>query len=62
MDFMYIRKDAKHHTDSEHRKQVNNVIKTIFCELYVEEMAVTQYLFLTEYTLFDNNNGSFDGY
>ena len=28
----HIRKDAKDHSDSDHRKQVNNVIKTLFYE------------------------------
>ena len=56
----HIRKDAKYHSDSDHRKQVNNVIKTSFSGEYEEEIAVTQDIFWTEYTDFDNNIGSFD--
>ena len=49
-----IRKDAKDHSDSNNRKQVNNVIKTSFSGAYEEEMAVNIDLFLTDYTDFDN--------
>ena len=42
-------------------KQVNNAIRKLFHGLSVEKMYVTQDLFWTEYTLFDNKNGSFDG-
>ena len=41
-------------------KRVNNVIKTFFSGASEEEMAVTQDLFWTEYTEFDNMIGSFD--
>ena len=56
----HICKDAKNHSDSDHRKQVNNVIKTIFSGASEEEMAVTQDIFWTGYTDFDNKIGSFD--
>ena len=56
----HIRKDAKDHSDSDHRKQVKNVIKTLFSGSYEEEMAVTLDLFWTEYTAFYNMIGSFD--
>ena len=56
----HICKDAKDHSDSDHRKQVNNVIKTLFSGASEEEMAVTQDIFWTEYTDFDNKIGSFD--
>ena len=46
----HILKDAKDHSDSDHKKQVNNVIKTLFYGAYEEEIAVTIYLFWTEYT------------
>ena len=51
----------KYHSDIDHRKQVKNLIKTFFLGLTENEMAVTQDIFWTEYTDFDNNNGSFDG-
>ena len=57
----HILKDAKYHTYSDHRKQGNNVIKKSFNGLPECEMAVTQDVFWTEYTDFDNKNGSFDG-
>ena len=56
----HIRKDAKYHSDSDHRKQVNNIIKILFHGVPKEKMAVTQDIFWTEYIYFDNNNGSFD--
>ena len=57
----HIIKDSKYHSDIDHRKHVNNVFNTLFHGLYVVKMAVTQELFWTEYTLFDNNNVSIDG-
>ena len=56
----HIHKDAKDHSDIDHREQVDNVIKTLFSGAYEGEMAVTLDLFLTEYTVFDNMIGSFD--
>ena len=56
----YIQKDAKYHSYSDHRKQVNNIIKTLFSGASEEEMSVTQDIFWTEYTDFDNKIGSFD--
>ena len=55
-----ICKDAKDHLDSDHRKQVKNVIKTLFHGVPKDEMAVTQDILWIEYTEFDNNIGSFD--
>ena len=57
---LHIRKDKKYHSYSDHRKQVNNVIKELFHGASENEMAVTQDIFLTEYTEFDNNISSFD--
>ena len=51
----HICKDAKDHSDSNHRKQVNNVIKRLFFGSSEEEMNVTLHMFWTEYTAFDNN-------
>ena len=56
----HIHKDSKDHSDNDHRKQVNNVIKTLFSGASEDEMAVTLDLFWTEYTVFDNMIGSFD--
>ena len=56
----HIRKDAKDHSDSDHRKQVNNVVNTLFSGESEEEMDVTLDLFCTEYTTFDNKIGSYD--
>ena len=56
----HIRKDAKDHSDSDHRKQVNNVIKTLFSGVSEDEMAATKEIFWTEYTDFDKNIGSFN--
>ena len=53
----YISKDAKYLLDSDYRKEVNNVIKTFFCGLLEDEMAVSLYIFWTEYIDVDNNNG-----
>ena len=41
----HIRKDEKYHSDSDHRKQVNNVIKKFVSGASEEEMAVTQTYF-----------------
>ena len=41
----HILKYAKDHLDSDHGKQVNSVIKTLFCGLSEDEMAVTQDIF-----------------
>ena len=58
---LHICKDTKYHSYSDQRKQVNNEIKTLFHGLSLEEMAVTQDIFWTESTDFDNKNDSFDG-
>ena len=57
----HISKYAKYHLYSDHRKQVNNVIKKLFYGLSEYEMDFNQDLSCTEYTEFYNNNGSFDG-
>ena len=56
----HIRKDAKDHSDSDNRKQVNNVIITLFSGASEEEISVTQDIFWTQYTYFDNRIDSFD--
>ena len=56
----HICKDAKDHSDRNHRNQVNNVIKRLFSGAYEEEMAVAQDISWNEYTDFDNKIGSFD--
>ena len=56
----HISKYAKYLLDSDHRKQVNHIIKTLFSGTSEEEMAVTIDLFWTKYTAFDNNIGSYD--
>ena len=56
----HIHKYTKDNSHSYHRKQVNNVIKTLFYGASEEEMSVTQDIFWTEYTDFDNKIGSFD--
>ena len=55
----HIRKDEKDNSDIDHRKQFNNVIKTIFHGASEDKMAVTQDMFWTENTEFDNKIGSF---
>ena len=44
----HIRKDAKYHSYSNHRKQDNNVIKTLFSGASEDEMFVAQDIFWTE--------------
>ena len=56
----HITKYLKYHSDSDHRKKVNNVINTLFSGASEEEMAVTLDLFCTEYTAFDNMIGLYD--
>ena len=56
----HIHKDAKYNWDSDNRKQVNNFIKTLFSEESEEEMSVTQDIFWTDYTNFDNKIDWFD--
>ena len=55
----HICKDEKYHSDSDHSKQVKNVIKTLFFGESEDKMSVTQDILCTEYTDFDNNIGSF---
>ena len=55
-----IRKYEKDHSDSNHRKQVNNFIKKLCFGASEEEMAVNQDIVWTEYTAFDNMIGSYD--
>ena len=43
----HIRKDAKDHSDRNHRKQVNNVIKTLFYGSSEEEINVNLDIFWT---------------
>ena len=49
----HIRKYAKYHLDSENRKQVKNLIKTLFHGLYEDRMDVTQDIFWTKNKDFD---------
>ena len=56
----HILRDSKYHSDSDHRKQFNNFIKILSHEVPEDEMSVTQDIFWTEYTDFDNTIGSFD--
>ena len=56
----HIHKDAKYHSDSDHRKQFNNIIKTIFSGSSEEKMNVTIDVFWTEYTVSDNKVGLYD--
>ena len=56
----HIFKDARYNSNSDQRKQVNNVIKKLFHGASEDEMAVTQDIFFSEYTEFDNKIGSFD--
>ena len=56
----HILKDAKDHSDSDHRKHFKTFIKALFFGESEEEMAVTQDIFWTEYTDFDNKIGLFD--
>ena len=55
----HIRKDEKYYSDSDHKKQVKNVIKTLFHGLNKDEISATQDIYWTEYADFDNKNGSF---
>ena len=56
----HIHKYAKDHSDSDHRKQVNIVTKTLFLGASEDKMDVTQEILWTEYTDFDKKIGSFD--
>ena len=55
----HILKDKKYHSYIDHRKKFKNVIKTLFRGLPEDGMVVTQDIFWTEYTEFDNKNSSF---
>ena len=57
----HIYKNASDHLESDHRKQVKNVIKFIFHGLYEYELHFTLDLFWTDHTDFENKNGSFVG-
>ena len=41
----HIHKDSKYHSDSDHRRHANNVIKTFFHGVPEDRMAVTQDIF-----------------
>ena len=56
---LHIHKNSKDHSDRNHRKQVNNVIKTLFSGSSEKEMNVTLDVFWTEYTAFGNKVGSY---
>ena len=56
----HIRNYISDHSDSDNRKQSNSVIKTLSHAFSEDELHFTLDLFWTEYTYFDNNNGSFD--
>ena len=56
----HIYKYSKYHSNSDHRKQVNNIINTLFSGESEEKMSVTLDLFWTHYTAFDNKVGSYD--
>ena len=55
----HIRKNTKYHSDSYHRKNVNNIMKMLFRGLSEEKWLLIKDIFWTEYTDFDCNNGSF---
>ena len=57
----HIFRYVEYHSYSDHSKQVNNVIETLFCGLSEDKMAITRDIFGTEYIYFDKNSGSFDG-
>ena len=57
----HIIKDESDNSDGEHRKQVNNVLKTLFYGLSEDEFNFTLDLFWTEYTDLNNNNIPFNG-
>ena len=57
----HILNDERYFSDSDHRKQVINVIKKLFHGLSEDEIAVIQDIFQTEFTEFDNKNGLVDG-
>ena len=56
----HICKDSKDHSESYNRNQFNNVIKTLFSGASEDEMSLTQDIFWTDYTDFDNKISSFD--
>ena len=56
-----IFKASSDHSYSDHCKQVNRVIKTLFFGLSRNELNFTLDLFWTGYIDFDNNNGLFGG-
>ena len=56
----HIHKDDKDHSDIDHRKQVKNIIKTLFSGAYEDKISVTQDIFWTQYTNFYNKIVSFD--
>ena len=60
-DIPHIIKYENYHSDSDIRKQFINVFKKLFHGLSLDKMTVTQDIFWTEYTEFDNKNVSLDG-
>ena len=60
MLFPTLAKTQKYNSYSDHRKQVNNVIKTLFHEVPEDKMDITQEIFCAEYTAFDRKIVSFD--
>ena len=53
----HILKDASDHSDSDNRKQVNNVTKKMFHVLSEDDLHFNIDLSWTDYTEFDNNIG-----
>ena len=57
----HILRYEKYHSYSEHKKQVNNLIKMLFHGLSDDEIYFTLELFCTDYTDLDKKNGLLDG-
>ena len=57
----HIGKYEKYHSNSDHSNHIKFFIKTLFHGLTEDERDITQEIFWTEYTEFDNKNDSFDG-
>ena len=56
----HISKNAKYHSNCDHRNQVKNVIKALFNGSSEDEMTVTLDMFWIDYTDFDKKIASFD--
>ena len=57
----HISDGAIENPDGNNMNDINNIIKVLFCGLSDDKWHVTLYILWSDYTDFNNKNGTFDG-